>query len=149
MGASLAAVITERRGWQVIPAVALVVALGALGLSNIGAGDASPSPSVPLVAEASPSASTSPVATPTPAPTDGGPTASPTATIAPTTTPSVAPSSAPSATPVPSAHTTYTVKSGDTLYDIGLKFGVSVTDIKKLNGLTSTALHVGQVLKIP
>ena len=35
-GAILAGFLTDRRGWQVVPAVALVAALGALGLSNLG-----------------------------------------------------------------------------------------------------------------
>lgn len=44
---------------------------------------------------------------------------------------------------------TYTVKRGDTLYGISNQFGVSVEDIKRLNGLTNNTIQVGQVLKIP
>lgn len=41
---------------------------------------------------------------------------------------------------------TYKVLSGDTLWSISKKFGITVDQIKKLNGLTS--VQVGQVLKI-
>lgn len=44
---------------------------------------------------------------------------------------------------------TYTVKPGDTLYGISHQFGVSVTDLAKLNNITGSTLQIGQVLKIP
>ena len=43
----------------------------------------------------------------------------------------------------------YTVVSGDTLYSIALRYGVSVNDIKALNNLTSNNLSIGQRLQIP
>ena len=43
---------------------------------------------------------------------------------------------------------TYTVKSGDTLYGISLKHGVSVAQIKQWNNLTSDTIYVGQKLKV-
>ena len=44
---------------------------------------------------------------------------------------------------------THTVKSGDNLWDISKKYGVSVEQIKKLNGLTDkSVLRIGQKLKI-
>ncbi len=43
----------------------------------------------------------------------------------------------------------YTVVSGDTLYGIASKYGVSVDDIKTLNNLTSNTLSIGQRLQIP
>lgn len=43
---------------------------------------------------------------------------------------------------------TYIVKSGDTLYSIAKRYGMTVGDLKALNNLTSNTLRVGQTLKI-
>ncbi len=43
----------------------------------------------------------------------------------------------------------YTVRSGDTLWLLANRYGTTVNAIKNLNGLTSDALRIGQVLKIP
>ena len=45
--------------------------------------------------------------------------------------------------------TTYKVQKGDSLYAIANKYNVSVSEIKKLNNLTSNTLQIGDVLKIP
>jgi LysM repeat protein len=42
----------------------------------------------------------------------------------------------------------YTVKSGDEMLLIAKAFGVTITDIQKLNGLTNSYLNVGQKLKV-
>ena len=44
---------------------------------------------------------------------------------------------------------TYTVKSGDSLYKIALRFNTNVSEIMSLNNLKSTLLSIGQILKIP
>ncbi|ATW26486.1 cell wall hydrolase [Candidatus Formimonas warabiya] len=43
----------------------------------------------------------------------------------------------------------YTVQSGDSLYLISRKFNTTVDSVKNTNGLSSTYLSPGQVLKIP
>ncbi len=57
-------------------------------------------------------------------------------------------------TPAQSTHaqsaTTYTVQSGDTLFRIGLRFGVTVAQLASANGIANPNLiFVGQVLQIP
>jgi LysM repeat protein len=54
----------------------------------------------------------------------------------------------PSATPSPAA-ITYVVQPGDTLTYIARSFGTTVDALMAANGLTSTQITVGQVLKIP
>ena len=44
---------------------------------------------------------------------------------------------------------TYTVKEGEDLYAVAIRWGVSPSDLKSLNNLTSTELKAGTVLKIP
>jgi LysM repeat protein len=43
----------------------------------------------------------------------------------------------------------YTVKAGDNLFRIGLRYGVSVSALQAANGLSSIYISVGQVLVIP
>ncbi len=147
LGSSAAAALTERRTWQVIPAIALVAALGALGLSNFKSGvvRATAAPTHPVAVATGALGSPRPT---TPTPTV---TARPSATSAPTATPAPTPvvTQKPVATPSPAVPTTYTVKSGDSLYAIAIQFKTSVSALKALNSLTSNTLHVGQVLKIP
>src|SRR5699024_4427802 len=53
-----------------------------------------------------------------------------------------------STTPSQSTGSTYTVKSGDTLSHIALKYGTSVSALKQLNNLKSDLIYVGQTLKV-
>ena len=43
----------------------------------------------------------------------------------------------------------YTVKRGDTLYQLAKRYQVTVEEIKRLNNLTSNTIQIDQVLKIP
>lgn len=43
----------------------------------------------------------------------------------------------------------HTVKLGDTLYKIANRYGITINDIKELNGLKSDMIFIGQSLKIP
>jgi LysM repeat protein len=92
----------------------------------------------------------------TPAPASGRsvtnpPVVGPTATATPT--PAIGGRSGGEATPTtrptwqPLA--SYTVRSGDTLTSIALRFGVTVSALKIRNGLRSDTIYVGQRLLIP
>ena len=48
-----------------------------------------------------------------------------------------------------SSTNTYTVKAGDSLWNIANKYGITVDELKSLNNLTSNNLSIGQVLKVP
>lgn len=45
--------------------------------------------------------------------------------------------------------TTYTVKSGDSLWKIANQYGITITELKNANGLTGDNLSIGQTLIIP
>ncbi|MDE6071075.1 MAG: transglycosylase SLT domain-containing protein [Muribaculaceae bacterium] len=47
------------------------------------------------------------------------------------------------------AATSHKLKNGDTLSSLSKKYGVSIADIKKANGMTSDRLRAGETLKIP
>ena len=44
---------------------------------------------------------------------------------------------------------TYIVKSGDSLYSIAKKYGITVDALKSANGKTSNLLSIGEILVIP
>lgn len=129
-------------GLMVLAFVVLVVARTSPPGSGTGAsaapgGQVAPSgsiasgPATPL-ATASPSApSTAPPATPGPS-VPASPVATPVASVSPSTPP-----------------TTYTVRRGDTLSSIAAANGTTVKKLKKVNGLTSTLIRVGQELILP
>jgi len=52
-------------------------------------------------------------------------------------------------TPAPAPLTTYTIKRGDTLSGIAVRYKVKLNDLRKANGLKSDVLSVGKVLTIP
>jgi LysM repeat protein len=142
--ATLGALIADRRTWPAIPAVLLATLLLALGLSSSWG-------SAPLTALASPTPTLKSQVSPRPTAASTAAAHTQEASLpAPTSTPAAtaAATAAPSATALP-PFTTYRVASGDTLYEIALKFHTTVKAIQQLNGLTDKPLHIGQVLKIP
>jgi LysM repeat protein len=110
----------------------MVVAFAIVALTRLSAGGGgSASSSPPASASAIAAVSVAPSLAPTPSaiPSAGSP--------------------GPSSSAGPSFRTTYTVKKGDTLLAIAKRFGTTAAKIKAINGLSSSTLHVGQVLKIP
>ncbi len=47
------------------------------------------------------------------------------------------------------APNTYRVQKGDTLYDIAIRFGVSISELRRANALSSSRIYPGDVLRIP
>ena len=63
---------------------------------------------------------------------------------------SVAPSAAPSASPARQAYDEYRVEKNDTLYSLARRYGISVSDLLKINGFTdSYVLKTGEKIKVP
>ena len=101
-----------------------------------------PSPSATTPARASPMATPSATATQT---------ATATATAAASGTPPGTPSPMPTPTPQPSPFSEYLVQAGDTLSSIAQRFGTTVDEIVRINGLASqeVIIDVGQKLLVP
>ena len=143
-GPSLAGLRIDRTTAQVGLIALMILAFAVLAVARLTAGPGeagagsgvSPSPSV--------GASASPAPSPVPSPSP-----SPAPSLSPSPLPSPTPSAGPSPSPVPSSSRTYRVRSGDTLIGIASRFGTTVAAIRSVNGLTSTVIHPGQVLKIP
>ena len=150
-----AALLSGTRRWsQAGLVVLMLVALIAIVISRSGgssgsiAGGAGASASSTAGAPSSaetPKPSTEPSIEATGGSPSGSPVGSaPTATLRPTATPRLSPSAS------PAASRTYTVKRGDTLSSIAVRFGTSVRAIQELNGIANPSIiRVGQVLQIP
>ena len=83
-----------------------------------------------------------------PSPTPVAPTATATATRQVTDTP--APTATATVTPTPAPAVTYVVRKGDTLFEIALRFDVTVGALARANDISDpTLIRPGQVLIIP
>jgi LysM repeat protein len=103
-----------------------------------------------IVALARLSAGAAPVANPSPAASTVAVAPSPTVPPTPSPTSSVAvPSASPGPSAAPSFRTTYKVKKGDTLLSIASRYKTTAAKIRQLNGMTTSVLKIGQILKIP
>jgi LysM repeat protein len=79
------------------------------------------------------------------------PTPPPSGSTPPSVAPSasVPPTSAPTPTPRPGIRS-YTVRAGDTLYALAIRYGTTVQVLRELNAMgNSSSLRIGQVLRIP
>lgn len=104
-----------------------------------GQGTSSPSSAAAVSPMSGPSSYAPSAATSTPPPT--------LVSYTPASTPAP-PAVAPSPAPAPSV-TYHKVASGDTLYSLSRRYGSSVAEIKRINGLSSDTIRVGQSLRLP
>ncbi len=72
----------------------------------------------------------------------------PDTTLTKTDPDTVTPPTQDAAIPVNNDGKTYTVKQGDTLYNISKRFGLTVDDLKALNNLPDNTIKIGQILNV-
>jgi LysM repeat protein len=123
-------------GVMVIVFVAVALTRMSASITPTSAGlDLSPSPGVSASAPA-------PTRRSTPPPSGSAPLSLPPSA-------SLVPTFAPTPTPRPPTRS-YTVRAGDTLYALAIRFGTTVQILRQLNEMgNSSALQIGQVLRIP
>jgi LysM repeat protein len=125
----------------------IVIVLLTLAVATLAVAGALAFGLMPQLVGGSPSASpTTPAATGPTSP----PTASPSASPSPTPTTPPTPTAQPSPTAPPTGEQSYTVRPGDTLEAISLRFGVSIQAIVAANNLANPdQIFIDQVLIIP
>jgi len=131
----------DRAPGQVILVALMIVAFGIVALARLSAaGESKPSPT--SIASSPPPASLS---------LSPGESLQPTAraSVAAPSSPPTSPSVVPAPTSAPSFRASYTVKQGDTLIGVASRFNTTTALIRSANNLSTSALRVGQVLKIP
>ncbi len=77
------------------------------------------------------------------------PTSLPTRTLVPSRPTATAPAVSGAKCQPPAGWVLYTIRPGDTLFRIGLRYGLTVTELAKANCLTSTAITVGSRIYVP
>ncbi len=83
-------------------------------------------------------------------PPSGYPTSNPPVYTAPKAPVYSAPVASTPPTPRPTpTYRSHTVKKGENLYRISLRYGTTVSAIQRANGITGTTIHPGQSLRIP
>jgi LysM repeat protein len=122
----------DRAPGQLALAGLMIVAFGVVGLSRLSGPPSAQPSTAPTSIAVVPSKSVRP---------------SSSAVIRPSASASALASA--SAVPAASFRTTYTVKKGDTLNTVAVRFKTTAAAISRLNNLKSSALRIGQVLKIP
>lgn len=103
-------------------------------------------PTAPAAAAPAPAVETSGA---TPPPVPAAVPAVPAAGAAPAVTPAPAAPAAAAAPVAEQKFQNYTVKEGEDLYAVAIRWNVTASELKTINNLTSTELQPGQVLKIP
>ncbi|MGC8633721.1 MAG: LysM peptidoglycan-binding domain-containing protein [Candidatus Limnocylindrales bacterium] len=143
----------EARPWRRLvgaaTAVLVLLAAAAVVIALLPGGGSGPVPAASApVAALAPGATASVPAPSEPAVLESAPAAPPSAR--PSTSPRAVATALATAPPSLPTAATYRVKSGDTLSGIAARFGVSVTDLQRLNGIKDPRLlQAGQVLRIP
>lgn len=147
----------------------LVIAIGRYGLRTAAEGPPAVSSSTPTVrVTVAPAGTAAPTAprragrSPAPAPSATRAALEPTVSGQPTSPPAIepatqppslataAPSREPSPVPTPQPARYYTAAAGDTLWGISRKFGITVDQLARANGLSADSqLRIGQRLLIP
>jgi LysM repeat protein len=151
IGAGISAWVLFFRDWGVVTPTPASIVVAPVDTYTPRPVTATYTPTFTPTPSRTPTPTITPIPSDTPIPTE---TDTP-APVTPTRTATSAPSPSPSATETvqptsePVAQT-YTVKAGDTLFDIATRFGISVQELALANGMTDArVIRPGQVLEIP
>jgi LysM repeat protein len=147
-------ILREAFGGIFLAAITALTVMGGIFLALNETGNVVSTPALIAAVTAEPTEAASPVKptatatfTPTPSPTVVTPTSTPTHTPMPTVEPVLLETATPCAPP--RNWVTYVVQRGDTLFEIGRRYGLTTQEIQQANCLTETSLKAGQRLFVP